>query len=224
MAGYTQEGYWGALADPVKLRQYLSDWANGGAATHGVAGANNVGQSSYEQVLADLASRGIDIGGLAQHVSAPTQTTGPGLSPGYETNYQDQLRQLQLTRDSDSAMNEYARGLSAQQGARSLSDLGNAWDRKRSQLPGDFIRRGVYGTGASTSGIYQDALSKFSTQRATDTQNLNDQNNAALRQYDVNAANIGNAYNNSQLSLKAKREADIQSQAAALQGAKPFTV
>lgn len=221
---YSQADWQKMQADPTGLRQFLIDWANGGAATHQVAGAGDKGLSSYEQALADFASHGNDIGGIAAHASAPLQTQGPGLSPSYEANYQDQLRQLGQTRDEGTAQNEYARGLAQQQYSHQMGDLNTQWDQRRTQLPGSFIQRGVFGTGASTSGIYQDALSKFTTQRATDTQNLQDQQNQGLRQFDVNAANIGNTYNQNQLGLKTKRESDIQTTAAALQGARPFTV
>lgn len=222
--GYSQEGYWGALADPVALRQYLSDWAAGGGATHGVAGANNQGQSSYEQVLADLQSRGIDLTGVAQHVTAAPAQQGIGqLDPAYEAYYQNALRGLNTGRDEQLAQNDYSRSLAATTGTRQLGQLAQQWDTTRGQLPGSYIQRGVF-DASGKSGIYNQGLQNYAQDRGAAQSTATDAYNQSLRSYDLNADKIRQDTQNRTLDLDSQRQARYQGAASGLANAKPFTV
>lgn len=220
--GYSQEDYWGALADPSQFRQYLSDWAAGGGATHGVLGANNQGQSSYEQVLADMASRGIDITGLAQHVTAAPATAGIGqLDPAYEAYYQNALREMNTGRDAELATNDYSRFLAEQQGSKQLGDLSQKWNTTREHLPSSYIQRGVFGSG---SGLYQQGLQDYGRDRGASESAATDAYNQSLRSYDLAGDKIRQDVQKRTLDLDAQRQARYQGVASGLANAKPFTV
>lgn len=220
-----QAHYLGSLGNPADFRQFLTDWANGGAATHQITGANDQGQSTYEQVLADAASRGFDISGLAQHVTAPPAQAGIGqLDPAYEAYYQNSLNTLTGQRDAQLATNDYSRTLAQQRGSRTLGDLNQAWDQQRQGLPSDYIRRGVFGTGASQSGLYQQGLQDYAQHRGEAVGNATDAYNDQLRQYDLNASKINQDTQNRTLDLEAQRQARYGGQASSLANAKPFTV
>lgn len=224
---YSQEDYWKMLSDPAGFRQFMTDWAmgaNGGAATHQIAGANNQGLSSYEQVLADLAARGFDTTGLAQHVTAQpvaANDVGAGLDPGYEAAYQDQLRAFTSDRDAQLAANDYARSLAQQRGTRQLGDLAQSWNTAREKLPGSYIQRGAFGSG---SGIYQQGLQNYATDRLKSQTDATDAYNEALRSYDQKAQDIQMADQRRRGDLAFQRQSRYSGTAAQLAAAKPFTV
>lgn len=219
----TQEEYWGALANPAGLRAFLTNWA-AGAPGVGIKGANNVGESSYEQVLADLASRGFDLSGLAQHVTpaaaATPQSIGQ-LDPAYEAWYQNALRELNTGRDTDLATNEYSRFLAEQQGQRQLGQLEQDWNTKREHLPGSYVQRGVFGKG---SGIYQQGLQDYARNRGTAQGAATDAYNTSIRSYDLAADRIRRAAQSRTLDLDSQRQGRYQGLASSLANAKPFTV
>jgi hypothetical protein len=226
----TQEQYWGALADVPGWLKYMNEWAsgaNGGAATHGVTGANNVGQSSYEQVLADMANRGIDVSGLAQHITpgpqapaAQPQSIGQ-LDPAYEAFYQNALRDLNTGRDAELATNDYSRFLAQQRGTQQLGDLAKQWDTTREHLPASYIQRGVFGRG---SGIYAQGLQDYAQNRGQAQNTAQDAYNQSLRSYDLQADKIRQDVQKRTLDLDSQRQARYQGQASSLANAKPFTV
>ncbi len=225
---YTQEQYQAMLADPQGFLKFMQDWAsgaNGGAATHAIAGAGNVGQSSYEQVLADLASRGFDVSGVAAHPTAQPAAPGAGgigqLDPAYEAWYQNQLRSINTGRDAEIATNDYSRFLAQQQGQTQLGRLEQDWNTKREHMPASYIQRGVYGSG---SGIYSQGLENYARDRGAAQGAATDAYNNALRSYDLKSDAIRQAAQNKTLDLDSQRQAKYQGNASALANAKPFTV
>lgn len=218
----TQEEYANSLLNPAQFRQFMSDWANGGEATHAILGAGNQGQSSYEQVLADLASKGFDIGGLAQHVTPAPAAGGIGqLDPAYEAWYQNALRDLNSGRDAELATNDYSRFLAQQQGTQQLGQLNQQWDHTRATLPGSYVQRGAFGAG---SGVYQQGLQDYARDRGAAQGAATDAYNQSLRSYDLAADKIRQDVQKRTLDLDAQRQARYQGAASGLANAKPFTV
>jgi hypothetical protein len=207
--------------DPTGFLQFMRDWAAGGEATHQIYNPQNQGLSSYEQVLMDLQNRGIDTSSLAQHATAAPAAGVGTPDPAYDAYYQNALRQLGTDRDAQLATNDYSRFLAQQRGQRELGNLTQQWNTQREKLPGDYIRRGVYGSG---SGLYTQGLQNYARDRGQSEAGATDTYNQALRSYDLTADEIRRKAQQGALNLDAERQSRYQGTSAKLAAAQPYTV
>ena len=212
--------------DPTGFLQFMRDWAAGQAGTHQIYTEGNQGLASYESVLMDLQNRGIDISSLAPHAAAdPVAVTDKNNvgnpDPAYDAYYQNALRQIGTDRDAQLATNDYSRFLAQQRGTRALGDLRQQWNTTREKLPGDYIRRGTFGSG---SGLYAQGLQDYGRNRLNAEGQATDQYNQALRQYDLTADEIRRKAQQGTLDLEGQRQSRYQGTSAKLTAAQPYTV
>src|SRR6188474_3293289 len=109
---------------------------------------------------------------------------------GIDTNYAAQM-----------ATNTYAQTLSQQRGNRSLSEMQTGFKRSVPGFTSGFAQRGM-GGGNVRSGVMQRSMSNYLGDFTRDYGNAQNDLTQSLRQYDLNAAQLGSQRTSSLADLE----------------------
>jgi len=124
-------------------------------------------------------------------------------SPSAQEQFQWGVRRRNATQQlgNSLAQTNFTRGNYKANQAAEMLQLGNQFKQARNRLPGQYIARGMYG-----SGIYGQGLQDFNTQRTQAYGDMQRKYQQMLGQLNINDANANQQYSN-QMSDVGQQEA-----------------
>lgn len=139
----------------------------------------------------------------------------------YNFQYSAKKQALGDTYSAGAAKNAYAQFLARTRGSRKVEDLTKQYEQQTPRFVSGFSKRRLAGPGVS-SGIYQNALNKFSQQNMLDVTRAKEDTGSEVRGLELDAADLLAQYNRGLVDAEQQKIADMAQQAAMLNSFKPF--
>ena len=143
---------------------------------------------------------------------------------GYGANtsqYTRESNNLQYRYNTERATNAYGRFLSQQRGTRSLGDLSRGFKQQLPTYRAQFNPRGLAGPGIQ-SGTMQRSMGNYLGGYARDYGRIQQDATREAQNYDLQAAQLDAAYNNSLLDIEQRKKGDIANAARAIEALRPY--
>lgn len=125
--------------------------------------------------------------------------------------YQTRRNKLNYDYNASSAANQYGRFVGQQRFDRSRQDLMHQFAQQRQGFDNQYLKRGLF-----NSGIRNQGLVDYNMNRLNQTNALEQDRAATLGQFDIQANNGANAYQQSLVDIERERQARIADLAAQL--------
>lgn len=135
--------------------------------------------------------------------------------------YAREANDLQYRYNTDRATNAYGRFLSQQRGRRSLGDLSRNFNRQLPSYRAGLAHRGMIGSGIN-SGVMQRAMGNYLGDFSRDYGRIQQDATQEAQNYDLQAAQLDAAYNNSVLALEQRKQGSIANAAQAIEALRPY--
>jgi hypothetical protein len=129
-------------------------------------------------------------------------------------------RQIGTQRDQTLAANAYGRFASQQRFTREREGNAQSWNANRQRLSSPFLQRNI----SNKSGIWQQALRNFAQKRTRADNQFDADEYGAMRQFDVDDANVRQSSSDALLALEEERQQMLRNVLASLRGAGQFGV
>lgn len=135
--------------------------------------------------------------------------------------YTQQANDLSYRYNTDRATNAYGRFLSQQRGERGLGDLSRNFKQSLPSYRAQWGQRGLAGSGIQ-SGTMQRSMGNYLGGYARDYGRIQQDATQEAQNYDLQAAQMDAAYNNSLLGIENRKKSDIANAALAIEALRPY--
>ncbi len=151
--------------------------------------------------------------GVANQPAAAAAPPAQGLGAEEVNFFETSRRRARTTYGQGSAQNTFQRGQLAQATGRGRADLMKQFDAIRNKLPGGFAGRGLL-----NSGIYQEKLGQYGTDRLTATNRFEEDATGASNQLTLGQGQLDELYKDAMTDIDGQESARRQAIAASLRG------